>query len=178
MTLSVRCLADYFLLHYDVRTSNTRCIIGPSSQYGPVMFPLWTAGTSCWTHCSVVCDYKHHVSLSCAKAWSEPGLHCKIKTVFPVMYNLIVNIRPLWHCLIFIMGVPILVRLYHYIEAVPWCHSQRRQNWNIAQEASATSAVRKKLLAACNSVKIDLLGWCLHFTHNECFFDIFKFCGF
>ena len=57
-----------------------------------------------------------HCILSC---WSPPGPHFNIKIVFPGMWVSIIKIRPLWDHLIFIMGIPVLVRQHLYIEVVP-----------------------------------------------------------
>ena len=35
------------------------------------------------------------------------------------------KIRQSWDCLIFIIGIPILVRRHHYIEMAPWCFNTR-----------------------------------------------------
>ena len=52
-------------------------------------------------------------------AWMGPGPHLNIKTIFPGMETIIIKIRWSWECLIFIMGIPILIRLHLYIETGP-----------------------------------------------------------
>ena len=51
--------------------------------------------------------------------WSS-GPHLNIKTVFTGMLISIIKIRWSWDCLLFMMGMPILVRQRLYIETAPW----------------------------------------------------------
>ena len=48
------------------------------------------------------------------------GPHLNIKMVFPGIWISILKIRQSWNRLIFIMGIPILLRWYLYIEMGPW----------------------------------------------------------
>ena len=49
-----------------------------------------------------------------------PGHHFSIKTIFPDIGILIVKIRLFSDCLIFIMGIPLLVIWHFRIETTPW----------------------------------------------------------
>ena len=51
--------------------------------------------------------------------WKSSGPCLSIKAVFPGMGLSIVKIRRSWHCLIFNIGIPILVRQHLYIKMAP-----------------------------------------------------------
>ena len=76
------------------------------------------------------------------------GLRLNIKTVFPGMGVSIINIRRSWDRLIFIMGIPILVRLHLYIETVSrfldWGTKTRKGFWgkSIVKLAGCVDLVR------------------------------------
>ena len=69
-------------------------------------------------------DECHCTSLILCQHWSIVYLWTRfdIMTTFPGMGIPMFKIRQSWNCLIFNMGIPILVRQHLYTETAPWCH--------------------------------------------------------
>ena len=57
---------------------------------------------------------------------SISGSHFNMKTIFPCIGLLIIKIRRSWDHLIFIMGIPILVRQHLYTEIAPFKQSMHK----------------------------------------------------
>ena len=80
------------------------------------IFSLICAWTNRWANNRDAGDLRHHCAHYGITVMSPSGPCLNIMTVFPGMGIYIIKKKWSWDCLIFIMGIPTLVRGYLYIE--------------------------------------------------------------